>query len=102
MITILSACQSQEVYNLKSLLEAKLIPPTNTHKISLYAKGEFSCPLELSLLLKGSEYEKIVLDGVVDTIVYKSDWYGEELSFKSSTPECIDKEAIIKIAWHTL
>ena len=102
MITLLSACQSWESYSLNSLLEAKLIPPTNTYSISLYAKGEFSCPFELWLLLQGSEYHKIILDGVVDTIVLRRDWYGEELSFKSYTLECIDKEAIVKVDWHTL
>ncbi len=97
-LAILSACQFQQSYGLESLLKTKVIPPVNTYAVSIYAEGEFPCPFELWV----SEYQKITLDGSVDTTLYKGDWYGQELSFKSNTPECIDKEAIVKIDWHTL
>lgn len=100
-ITMFS-CQPQETHDLETLLDVKLNPPTNTYNVSLYMYGNFSCPFEMWLLLEGADYKKVVLSGVVDTIVYKDDWYGQELSFKSKTLECIDKEAVAKITWYTL
>jgi len=102
LIITLISCQAQKTYNLESLLEIKLAPPTNTHTVALYVKGDFSCPLELWILIEGSEFKKIVLSGKVDSIVYKGDWYGEELSFSSKTTTCIDKEATAKIIWNRL
>ena len=102
ILILLVSCLSEQIHSLESLLKSKLTPPTNTHGVKLYAKGAFLCPYELWILIQDSKYQKIILHGSVDTIIYNGDWYGEDLSFKSETPECMDKEAVIKVTWRTL
>ena len=100
IFTTLLACSSQKSHTLESLLKEKFTPPDGTHTIEIQVTGNFSCPFELWSLRNGSEHRKRVLEGTVDTTFYRGDWYGSELSFKSNTPTCIDKEAIVKVIFY--
>lgn len=89
-LLFLMACGNDTTYHLIELFDHRFYPHPKNYKLVVEVKGEFPCPFEIILQKDGKDYESIILTGKVDSLIYNYDWYGGDLTFKTTTPGCMD------------
>lgn len=60
--------------------ETSIQPSPYTYKLAYKLKGETECQVTFKVLMDGSTFYELPIEGQVDTII-KMDWYENELGF---------------------
>lgn len=96
---MLAGCGKRWSYELPQLFDEAFTPPQGTYKMALSVQGDFSCPFELITQSRGRDSDHFIFAGKTDTLL-TGDWYEEELSFRTSTPECVDQDGSVSIEFY--
>jgi len=96
---LLAGCGQRWSCKLPQLFDEAFTPPRGTYKLALSVQGDFSCPFERNTEVRGRDADHFIFTGKTDTLV-TGDWYEEELSFRTSTPECMDQDGTVSIEFY--